>query len=100
MGTFTVLLVLFILGVGWVIEKIQGAKGHRGRSSNTYTHSQGSTRLPKGYSRQDYYQYGYTDADIECWGLDQPGAPSPAASGFAIADMMDGDLDGDIDFPF
>jgi hypothetical protein len=53
--------------------------------------------LPNGYSRQDYYDQGYTDSDIECWGMDQPGAPDPYMGGFAIADMADGKLDGKFD---
>ncbi len=45
--------------------------------------------LPNGYQRQDYYAYGINDADIEYWGLDQPGAPEPFAAGIAIADITD-----------
>ena len=62
--------------------------------------SQDENSLPNGYTRQDYYDYGYSDFDIEYWGLDQPGAPRPPASGFVIADIMDDDLDGDVDFTF
>jgi hypothetical protein len=55
-------------------------------------------RLPNGYTRKDYHDYGFTDYDIEFWGLDQPGAPSPDATGLVIADFFDGNFDGDIDF--
>ena len=64
------------------------------------SHLQHKNTLPNGYKRQDYYNQGYTDTDIEYWGLDQPGAPEPEVAGFVIADMMDGDFDGDIDFLF
>ena len=53
--------------------------------------------LPNGWRRKDYYDYGLTDLDIECWGMDLPGAPEPAISGFVIMDMADGDFDGEID---
>ena len=32
-------------------------------------------RLPNGYTRKDYYDYGFTDFDLEYWGMDKPGAP-------------------------
>lgn len=54
--------------------------------------------LPNGYRRRDYHRYGYSDFDIEFLGLDQPSAPDPFFSGWAMADMADGDLDGEIDF--
>jgi hypothetical protein len=54
--------------------------------------------LPSGYRRAEYHDLGISDSDIELWGLDQPGAPSPYAAGWVIADMLDGDFDGDIDF--
>jgi hypothetical protein len=59
------------------------------------------------YSREDYRRYGATDADIDFWGLDEPGAPPPEAAGWAVwealeemeggPDDMDFDLDFDID---
>ena len=55
-------------------------------------------RLPNGYSREDYYAYGFTDIEIELWGLDQIRAPDPFSAGWVIADMFDGELDGEIDF--
>jgi len=104
-----VIFILFIMGIAWVVEKIQDATGSTNRSSkhssyqsNIYSHSAShqNNTLPNGYSRQDYYDYGYSDFDIEYWGLDQPGAPEPEVAGFVVADMMDGDFDGDIDFLF
>jgi hypothetical protein len=55
-------------------------------------------RLPNGYTRKDYYDHGFTDFDIEYWGMDQPGAPEPFAAGWVVWDMLDGELDGEIDF--
>ena len=55
-------------------------------------------RLPNGYARKDYYDHGFTDFDIEYWGLDQPSAPEPAMAGWVIWDALDGELDGEIDF--
>ena len=37
--------------------------------------------LPNGYTRGEYYIQGYSDSDIEYWGLNQSGAPSPEAAG-------------------
>ena len=54
--------------------------------------------LPNGYRRKDYHRYGYSDSDIEFLGLDQPSAPDPFFSGWVMADMAGGDLDGEIDF--
>lgn len=52
--------------------------------------------LPNGRTRQEYYNAGFSDTDIEYWGLDQPGAPDPLAAGFVIMDMLDdNDWDGD-----
>lgn len=56
--------------------------------------------LPNGYTRQDYYDVGFSDGDIECWGLDQPGAPNPDMAGFVISDMQDGSIDGNLDLSF
>ena len=53
--------------------------------------------LPNGWRRKDYYDYGLTDLDIECWGMDLPGAPEPALSGIVIMDVADGDFNGEID---
>jgi hypothetical protein len=106
---FIVIFILFIVFIGWIVETIQKATGKSKRNSfqslNRKPSLFGSTtqedkKLPNGFTRQDYYDYGYSDFDIEYWGLDQPSAPSPETSGLIIADMMDGDLDGDIDFPF
>jgi len=109
MEVFIVLLVVFIAGIAWIIEQIQRAMGSKNRKKRYYSHhssynpqsnNQSQKLLPNGYTKQEYYKYGYSDFDIEYWGLDQPSAPSPETSGFIIADMMDGDFDGDIDFPF
>ncbi len=54
--------------------------------------------LPNGHKRSDYYDLGYSDSDIEFWGLNQPGAPDPHVAGFEILDAMEGDYDGEIDF--
>ena len=54
--------------------------------------------LPNGHRRDEYYQYGYNDYDISCWGLDQYGAPSPSMAGAVILVMLDGDLDGHFGF--
>ncbi len=54
--------------------------------------------LPNGYTRGEYFQQGYSDFDIENWGLDQSGAPSPEAAGWVLMDMMDGDNDGVPDY--
>lgn len=107
MECIVVLFVLVLGGIGWLIEHIQNK--NKGGSNKYYSsHSnfhyqvdnQNQKTLPNGYTRQDYYDYGYTDSDIEYWGLDQPSAPSPPVSGLVIADMMDGDFDGNIDWPF
>ncbi len=55
-------------------------------------------RLPNGYTRKDYYDYGFTDFDIEYWGMDQLSAPEPSMAGWVIWDALDGELDGEIDF--
>jgi hypothetical protein len=104
-----VILFLFIMFIVWIVETIQNATG-KTKSNSFHSSNRNPSRfdsitqdensLPNGYTRQDYYDYGYSDFDIEYWGLDQPSAPSPETSGLIIADMMDGDLDGDIDFPF
>lgn len=56
--------------------------------------------LSNGFMRQDYYDVGFTDTDIELWGLDQPGAPNPDMAGFVISDMQDGKIDGELDLSF
>ena len=62
------------------------------------SHNPLSETLPNGYRRDEYHSYGISDFEIEFWGLDQPGAPAPGISGWVIMDMLDGDLDGNIDF--
>lgn len=56
--------------------------------------------LPNGYQRQDYLDVGFSDQDIEFWGLNQPNAPDPSSAGLIIADSFDGDLDGNLGWPF
>ena len=60
--------------------------------------SSSNERLPNGYKRKDYYKFGFTDFDIEHWGLDQAHAPEPSMAGWVIWDALDGELDGEIDF--
>lgn len=54
-------------------------------------------QLPNRYQRRDYYRYGFTDFDIEYWGMDQSGAPEPSIAGWVVWDALDGELDGEID---
>jgi len=54
--------------------------------------------LPNGHKRSEYYEQGYSDLDINMWGLNLSGAPSPQAAGWVLMDMMNGDFDGEIDF--
>ncbi len=56
--------------------------------------------LPNSHTRQEYYDAGFSDMDIEYWGLDQTGAPDPNAAGFLIMDFLDGDFDGDGELDF
>jgi hypothetical protein len=97
-----IMIVFLLVGIGWIIEEIKKSTGKKKRYISKTFHSDSSIsnnqNLPNGYNRQDYYYRGYSDTDIEFWGLDQPGAPNPDAAGFVIADMADGDFDGDIDF--
>lgn len=104
MECFVVLFVLFIMFIVWIVETIRNATGKtksgpihslNRKPSRFDSKSQDENSLPNGYTRQDYYDYGYSDFDIEYSGLDQPGAPSPPASGFVIFDMVDGN-----NFPF
>jgi len=53
-------------------------------------------RFPNGYTRQEYYDVGFSDLDIENWGQDQPGAPDPQVAMMVIVDMLaEDDWDGD-----
>ena len=56
--------------------------------------------LPNGHTRQDFHDAGYSDKDIEFWGLDKPGAPDPISAGYIIADLFDGNFDGNFSWPF
>ncbi len=62
--------------------------------------SSSSDLLQNGYQRQDYLDIGFTDDEIEFWGLDQPNAPDPHSAGYIIADSFDGELDGNLSWPF
>ena len=68
------------------------------RKNDPFADKDSGELLPNGYTRQDYYDAGFSKSDIEFWGLDKPGAPDPHVAGFEIMDMMDGDYDGEIDF--
>jgi hypothetical protein len=62
----------------------------------TYTGPNPDHHLPNGHTRKEYYDLGFSDMEIDFWGLDQPGAPGPEAAGFVIMDMLeDNDWDGD-----
>ena len=60
-------------------------------------HNINLNQFPNCFSRQDYHHLGLTDIDIEFWGLDKPGAPSPQAAGFVILDILDGEYGDDIE---
>lgn len=64
------------------------------------SNSSSSRLLPNGYQRQDYLNVGFSNEDIEFWGLDQPNAPDPNSAGYIIADSFDGKLDGNLSWPF
>ena len=68
----------------------------------TYTGPQPDHQLPNGHTRQEYYSIGFSDMDIDFWGLDKPGAPSPEVASFVFLDVLadeeDGDGDGEPDF--
>ena len=98
MEALVLLFILFIFCFAWFLENVRG----NGKSQHTPSHhvtlGPSNERLPNGYTRSDYRNYGMTDFDIEFWGLDQPGAPEPPMAGWMIWDMLDGELDGEIDF--
>ncbi len=99
MEAFIIFFIMGIFGIAWIISKLKGTDPSSSNfAGHSYYHPSPSERLPNGYTRSDYHDYGLSDADIDCWGLDQPDAPEPAAAGWAIMDMLDGDFDGDIDF--
>ena len=55
--------------------------------------------LPNGHIRQEYYEIGFSDMDIDFWGLDKQGAPSPQVASFVFLDMLaDDGRDGEPDF--
>ena len=75
-----------------VLDILEGKQTHLGYGS----YQNPSEILPSGFTRAEYHEWGISDTDIELWGLDQPGAPSPFSAGFVIGDLLDGDFD---DFP-
>ena len=58
-----------IMVVGMILKLLRGEV-----SRTYYTRSE---KLPNGYTRQDYRDIGMTDAEIDFWGANQPGAPGP-----------------------
>lgn len=105
MEGFLLVFFLIIFGTRWIIKTIletlkssqknSGYSSNRNRSSYFIDRADNNT-LPNGYTRQDYHAHGFSDADIACFGLDQPSAPNPEASGLVVMDMIDGKLDGHI----
>ena len=72
----------------------------RKRASEPIQNNSPIDKLPNGYTRQDYLDAGWSETDIELWGLDQPAAPDPDSAAFVIPDMLDGDLVGNFEYPF
>ena len=101
----TSLLLATILHIKKGKRKRRKRKPSFGVVRNQPTYSTSSRRatpksLANGHTREEYQRQGFTDYDIDCWGLDQPGAPPPDAAMVILADMADGDLDGNFDiFP-
>ena len=96
------LCILGVFGAGlfiYIAAKIEELSGGSspGRRSNRATKDD---VFPNGYTYQDYAEYGFTEADMDFWGLDQPGAPEPQTAGWIIMDAMDGEIDGHIDWGF
>jgi len=109
MDVILLVLILIIFGTRWIFKIILDAfkSTHKnsddssyGSRSSFYVDHAGNDTLQNGYTRQDYHAHGFSDADIACWGLDQPAAPNPEASGLVVMDMIDGKLDGHIGPPF
>jgi hypothetical protein len=97
-------LLLLVAGILiWSIVrlfKMPGEPNHRslkGFQGENEDFRPAGQALPYGYRKRDYYRLGFTDSDIEIWGLDQEKAPEPSAAGWVILDLLDGDLDGDIE---
>ena len=92
--------VIFMIGViglvAWLISRVDKSESN---STSYYNSSDSSDKLlPNGYTRGDYHERSFSDADIDVWGLDMPGAPDPDSAGWVVMDMADGDFDGEIDF--
>jgi hypothetical protein len=94
----TLFIMFFLIVIGTLIGKSNQRKGRSNFSSEYFSQINEDRHFPNSYSASDYHEYGIYDSDIEMWGLDQPGAPDPASSGFVIMDMLDGDIDGDFNF--
>jgi len=93
-------LIIGIFGFIVLVAAWSNRKGGSARSFTSYTHYDPDEILPNGYRRSDYYAYGWSDMEIECWGLDTPAAPDPWAAGWVVWDMLDGDIDGEFDTDF
>jgi hypothetical protein len=74
--------------------------GQPRKSFSSYSSYDPDELLPNGNRRSDYYAFGWSDAEIECWGLDTPAAPDPWIAGIVVWDMLDGELDGEFDVDF
>ena len=93
-------LIIGIFGFIVLVAALSNRKGGSARSYTSYTPYDPDEILPNGYRRSDYYAYGWSDMEIECWGLDTPAAPDPWVAGFVVWDMLDGDIDGEFDTDF
>ena len=94
METLCIFGVMGIIFIAYLIDK------NSGKSSKSYSGSDKDEVFPNKHTYQDYEKYGFTEADMDFWGLDQPGAPEPKTAGWIVMDAMDGKIDGHIDWDF